>query len=59
MINKKDIIIGCVYNYDYNKIKNFSKSLIDVNFTGDKYMITYNINLETIKKLQNDGFIVY
>lgn len=55
----KDLIIGCIYNYDYNNINNWSKSLIQSGFSGDKIIIAYNISQNTIEQLQKDGFIVY
>lgn len=56
---KKDLVIGCVYNYTYDSIRNWSKSLISSGYAGDKIIISYNLTQETIESLINDGFVVY
>ena len=58
-MKQKDLIIGCVSNYNYDNIRNWSKSLIQSGFDGDKFIITYNISNDTLLELQKDGFIIY
>jgi hypothetical protein len=54
----KDVIIGVVDNYDWDKIKYWANSIKQSGFDGHKALIVYNMNAETSKKLSNEGFIV-
>lgn len=54
----KDIIIGVVDNYDWDKIKYWANSIKKSGFDGYKAVIVYNMDAETSKKLSNEGFIV-
>lgn len=54
----KDIIIGVVDNYDWDKIKYWANSIKKSGFDGYKALIVYNMDAETSKKLSNEGFIV-
>jgi hypothetical protein len=60
MANKdSDLVIGFITNYkEYNKIKPWVESLIDSGFTGTKMLVTYNIDEEIIKIVQDKDFFV-
>ena len=52
----KDIVIGSIINYDWNKIKYWVNSLDRSGFTGDKLMICFNIDSETLLKLKRKKY---
>ena len=52
----KDIILGSFTNYDWDKIKYWVNSIDACGFTGDKGMIVYNCDLDTVKRLNDRGF---
>ena len=52
----KDLIIGTITNYNIQQIKPWVESLKQCGFTGDKYMVCYNISYETIQYLQSHEF---
>ena len=54
----KDLVIGCTTNYDWDKLKYWVNSLNKSGFEGDKVMIAFNIDYETIEKLSQAGFQV-
>ena len=54
----KDLIIGCTTNYDWSKLKYWVNSINKSGFEGDKVMIAFNIDYETIEKLSQAGFQV-
>ena len=54
----KDLIIGCTTNYDWNKLKYWVNSINKSGFQGDKVMVAFNIDYETIEKLSQAGFQV-
>jgi len=56
---KKDLIIGCYTGYDWNKIKFWVNSIEKSGFTGDKAMIVYNSDYDTVQKLIDRNFIIY
>lgn len=55
----KDLIIGCITDYDWDKIKYWVNSIEKSGFTGDKSMIIYNCSYETAKKLTDRHFTIY
>ena len=54
----KDLVIGCTTNYDWSKLKYWVNSINKSGFEGDKVMIAFNIDYETIEKLSQAGFQV-
>jgi len=57
---ENDIVIGFITNYKYDhKVRNWVKSLIDVDFIGTKIMVCYNEDQIVLDKLKSLGFIVY
>ena len=47
----KDLIIGVVDNYDWDKIKYWANSIEQSGFKGYKALIVYNMDAATAKKL--------
>jgi hypothetical protein len=47
----KDMVIGCITGYNFEKIKPWVNSLDRSGFTGTKAMICYNIDYETVDEL--------
>ena len=55
----KDIVIGCITNYDFDKIKYWVNSLDRSGFTGLKVMVCYNIPYETAEQLAKRGYTIF
>ena len=55
----KDLIIGAYTNYNWDQIKYWVNSIEKSGFTGDKAMIVYNSDQQTVQRLVNLGFIVW
>lgn len=53
----KDVIIGVVDNYDWDKIKYWANSIKQSGFDGHKVIIAYNMKPDTVKKLTDEGFM--
>ena len=47
----KDIVIGCITGYDFEKIKPWVNSLDRCGFDGVKAMVCYNVSYETVEEL--------
>lgn len=56
---KKDLIIGCFTNYNWDKIKYWVNSIEQSGFTGDKAMIVYNADYHTVEQLVKRNFMIY
>lgn len=54
----KDLIIGVVDNYDWDKIKYWANSIEQSGFEGYKALIVYNMDAETAKKLSTKEFML-
>lgn len=54
----KDIIIGVVDNYDWDKIKYWANSIKKSGFDGYKALIVYNMDAATAKKLTTKEFML-
>jgi hypothetical protein len=54
----KDLIIGCINNYNPQQIKVWVNSINTCGFTGDKVVISFGLPDETIEYLINSGFVV-
>lgn len=57
-MGKKDVAIGCITNYTFDKIKPWVNSLDRSGFTGDKIMFCYNIGYDVVKELIDRGYEV-
>lgn len=60
MINSlsNDLIVGAYTNYNWNQIKYWANSIDRCGFTGDKAVIVYNSDEDTVKKLSDLNFKV-
>lgn len=54
----RDVIIGSITNYTITQIRPWVESLKQSGFTGNKYMVCYNIDYETVDYLKDNGFIL-
>lgn len=52
----KDLVIGCVTNYTFDFIKPWVNSLDRCGFSGDKYVICYDVNEDLILELNSRGY---
>ena len=59
MSSKTDLIIGAYTNYSWDKIKYWANSIDRCGFRGDKAMIVYNSDHDTVQKLVDLGFKVW
>lgn len=55
----KDIVIGAITGYDWDKIKCWVNSLEASGFDGLKVMICYNVSYEVCEKLTEKGFTIF
>lgn len=55
----KDIVIGAVTKYNYDRIKYWVNSLESSGFSGEKYMICYNVSYEVCENLAKKGFKIF
>jgi hypothetical protein len=58
-LDKKDIVIGCITNYTFDKIETWVNSLDRSGFSGDKVMICYNIDYDTVNRLIDKEYQVF
>lgn len=54
----KDMIVGVVDNYDWDKIKYWANSIEQSGFDGYKALIVYNMNKETVNVLTEKQFML-
>lgn len=54
----KDLIVGVVDNYDWDKIKYWANSIEQSGFDGYKALIVFNMNNDTVKKLTDKEFML-
>lgn len=52
----KDLIIGAYTGYNWDQIKYWANSIIKCGFAGDKLVLVYNSDFQTVSKLQSLGF---
>lgn len=57
--SQKDLIISAYTNYDWSKLRFWANSLDRCGFSGDKVMIVYNSDQETVQKLIDLGFKIW
>lgn len=55
----KDIVIGCITNYDFDKIKPWVNSLDRSGFTGEKIVIAYNVTYDTLEELSKRKYTIF
>ena len=55
---RKDVIIGVVDNYGWDKIKYWANSITQSGFTGHKALIVYNMDAETVARLEKEQFML-
>lgn len=53
---KKDLIIGCSTNYNWDTLKYWVNSINKCGFEGDKVMILMNCDLDTYQRIADSGF---
>ena len=54
----KDLIVGVVDNYNWDKIKYWANSIRTSGFTGHKALIAYNMDKATVDKLSQEDFMI-
>lgn len=54
----KDVILGVVDNYDWDKIKYWANSIKQSGFKGHKALIVFNMDDATVKKLTEEEFVL-
>ena len=55
----KDLIVGCITNYNYDKIKYWINSIDQCGFSGDKVMICYNVDYDTVDELVKRNYSIF
>ena len=55
----KDIVVGCITNYTFDKIEPWVNSLDRSGFDGTKLMICYNIGYDVVEELSKRGYVVF
>lgn len=55
----KDIVIGCITEYDFEKIKHWTNSLDRSGFDGLKVMLCYNIDYDVAEELAKRGYTIF
>ena len=54
----KDIVIGCITGYTFDKIKAWVNSLDTCGFTGEKVMLCYNIDYDVVEELTKRNYTI-
>lgn len=55
----KDIVIGAINGYGWDKIKYWVNSLDSCGFTGTKIMVCYNIDYDVVEELTKRNYTVF
>ena len=55
---EKDLIIGCVTNYTFDKVANWANSIDRSGFDGHKVVIVYNVGFDLVDELTKRNFTV-
>lgn len=55
----KDVIVGAITNYDFDKIKPWVNSLDRSGFSGHKVVICYNVDYATCDQLAKRGYTIF
>lgn len=59
MAGKKDLIISATTRYTKDQLYNYVESINRCGFTGDKIMVIYDVNDETIDYLKDNGWELF
>jgi hypothetical protein len=54
---EKDLIIGACKNYNFEQVKPWIRSINECGFQGDKVLFAFNASKETLRKIEDEGFI--
>jgi hypothetical protein len=54
----KDIVVGCITGYDFDKIKPWVNSLDRCGFDGTKAMVCYDVDYDTVEELVKRNYTV-
>lgn len=54
----KDLIVGVVDRYNWDQIRHWANSIKKSGFTGHKAVLVYNMDVTTVKKLTDEGFMI-
>ncbi|MEY2924117.1 MAG: hypothetical protein RLZZ337_665 [Bacteroidota bacterium] len=54
----KDIVVGAITNYNFDKIKPWVNSLDNCGFTGTKAILCYNVDYDTVNELIKRNYSV-
>lgn len=54
----KDLIVGVIDRYNWDQIKHWANSIKMSGFTGNKAVLVYNMDVTTVKKLTDEGFMI-
>jgi len=54
----KDLVVGCITGYDFDKIKPWVNSLDRCGFEGTKGMICYNVDYDTVDELVKRNYSI-
>ena len=54
----KDIVVGCITGYNFDKIKPWVNSLDNCGFEGTKAMICYNVDYDTVDELVKRNYTI-
>jgi len=55
---KKDLILGCITNYTFDKVANWANSIDRSGFDGHKLVIAYNVGFDIVDELTKRNFTV-
>ena len=55
----KDMVIGSITGYDFDKIRPWVNSLDRSGFDGTKAMLCYNVSQDTVKELTDRGYQIF
>ena len=56
---RKDVVVGCITNYDFDKIKYWVNSLDRSGFDGLKVILCYNIDFSVAEELSKRGYTIF
>lgn len=54
----KDLILGCITNYTFDKVANWVNSIEKSGFNGHKVAIVYNVGFDLVEELTKKNFTV-
>lgn len=54
-----DLIVGCYTNYNWDQIKHWANSIDQSGFKGDKAVVVFNSDFETVEQLLSRNFNIF